>query len=438
MSRSRVPLTQLEVPDYDLGLRGKLLRADKVAKAGGSAFCTIIYGLDPEDGVADTPLSSAANGYPDAFAAVDESTRVPLSWRAGTDAVIADLVDGSGTPLEESPRVALARVITAFRSRGLEPVLGFEYECHVLHADDDVLSRGDYGAVRPLGREENAYSLSRLVESGPLFAEFVDRMDSIGVPVEACHSELGPGFFEYALAPLPALRAADAAVRSRLYFRELCAERGLHATFMAKLRIETSGAGGHVHQSVLRDGMNAFAGDSDGLSPLGRNYLGGLLDAMADSTVLFNPFLNSYKRISAGFFVAEQASWGRDDRNAACRVITGPGLEASRIEHRRPGADANPYLAAAGMLAGGLHGIEREIVPGPPVSGGSSSTAPAVPNSLESALAAFRSSTVLADKLGTRLVESYAATRQAELDSFTRWWATTVTDWEKRRYMEHL
>lgn len=435
-----VPLTQLEVPDYDLGLRGKLLRKDKLDKARKASFCTIIYGLDAVDGVADTPLSSAANGYPDAFAVPDESTRVELPWRRGTDAVIADMVDADGALLEESPRAVLRRVLAGYQELGLSPVLGFEYECYVMHADDDVFRANDYGRVRPLGRVDNAYSISRITESADLFGEFVDRMEAIGIPVEACHSELGPGFFEYALAPLDALRACDAATRSRQYFRDLCAERGLLATFMAKYRIEASGSGGHIHQSVARDGVNVFSHDGSGLSDVGMKYLGGLVSTMDELTVLFNPLLNSYKRLNAGFFVAERATWGLDNRNAACRVIQNAGASATRIEHRRPGADANPYLAAAGMLAGGLHGLREQLNPGEPLAVGAevTSTGTPLPRTLADAVESFRGSKVARLMLGDRFVECYAATRDAELAAFDAWWNSSVTEWELRRYLEHL
>ncbi len=437
---NHVPLTQLEVPDYDLGLRGKLLRSEKLASAGRAAFCTIIFGLDAADGVADTPLASAANGYPDAFAIPDESTRIELPWRTATEAVLVDLCDEEGAPLPESPRTVLAGLCAQFSDLGLQPVLGYEYECYVMHADDEVLRSGDYAKLRPAGRVENAYNLSRHTESADLLGEFIDRMDAVGIPVEAAHSELGPGFFEYALSPMDARRAADSAVRSRQYFRDLCAERGLVATFMAKLRIESSGSGGHVHQSVTREGVNQFSDGAGGLSETGRAYLGGLLASMGDYTALLNPLLNSYKRIAAGFFVAERSTWGWDNRNAACRVVHNAGPSATRIEHRRPGADANPYLVAAAMLAGGLEGIRDGIDPGAALEPGSdlSVAGEALPRSLAEATERLRGSERARRMLGDRFVDCYAATRAAEAAAFETWWSTTITDWELRRYLEHL
>lgn len=430
----RVPLVRLEVPDYDLGLRGKAVRADKLAAGGQAAMCTILYGLSVADDVTDTPLSSATNGYPDAFAHPDESTRVVVPWLTGTEAVIADMQHADGRPVAESPRTVLKRLLERYRQRGLEPMFGYEYEAYVTEADD--ASR----ALRPLGRTINAYSLLRLAESSALAEEFMGRMESIRIPVEAFHSELGPGFFEFALGPANALEAADRAARARQFFRELCAERGLRGTFMAKLHMNHSGSGGHIHQSLSKSGDNVFSDGKGQLSETGRQYLAGLLETMSDLTVLFNPFLNSYKRLDAAFFVPTRANWGFDDRRTACRTILNTTGAAARVEHRRGGADANPYLAAIGMLAGGLYGLDEALEPGPPLRPGDDATLSGgpLPTSLEEALTAFESSSVAKRYLGEELVASYAATRHGELAAFKTWWASNITDWELTRYLEHV
>ena len=432
--RAAVPTVRLEVPDYDQGLRGKLLRADKLAPGKRAALCTIVYGLSITDEVTDTPLSNARNGYPDAFAVPDENTRVDLYWRENTQAVIADMMHADGRMVDESPRSVCRQLLAGYEQLDLQPVFGYEYEVYVTHADE--LTSG----LRALGRTNNAYSLARLAEAEPLAEEFLARMESVNVPIEAFHSELGPGFFEFALAPADALTAADRAARARQYFRELCAQQGLRATFMAKLHIEHSGSGGHVHQSLCRNGANVFSGAPGQLSDLGSAYLGGLLDTMGELTVLFNPFLNSFKRISAEMFVSPRANWGYDNRNAACRAILNTGAESARVEHRRPGADANPYLVAAGMLAGGLYGLRKGLDPGPPLEPGEkpATGGGALPPDLAAAVSVFEKSPVAHDLLGTAFVESYTATRRGELDAFDRWWRGTVTDWELARYLEHL
>ncbi|WP_436701738.1 glutamine synthetase family protein [Nocardioides sp. BYT-33-1] len=419
-----VALTQLEVPDYDLGLRGKLVRTEKL-DGEGLAFCTIVHGLSLTDEVTDTPTSNAANGYPDARVRVDPDTVVELPWRTGSvTAAIGDLVDADGVPIAASARGLVGRLADRYAELGLEPVLGFEYELWI----EDAATRS------PLGRTENAYSLTRLRETEELATTFVDRMEHVGAPVEAFHAELGPGFFEFALKPQPALRAADGAARARQYFRDLCADRGLRATFMAKPYGDRSGAGGHVHSSLARDGQNVFAERPGEASPLAERYLAGLLATMGDLSALVLPFVNSYKRLDKEMFVAESATWGPDDRSTALRVLL-DSVPGARVEHRRPGADASPYLVAAALLGGGLVGIDEGLTLPPP---GPRPDAEPLPADLRTAADRLEASYHAKTVLGEDFVRGYVATRRDEAARYERWLRTTITDWELRRYGEHL
>lgn len=422
-----VAMTQLEVPDYDLGIRGKLVRRNKTRGSSALAFCTILYGLSIVDEVTDTPFSNAENGYPDATLVPDESTRVELPWRPGTDAVIADLVGSDGKPVEMSPRAALRSLGEGYAELDLEVVLGFEYELWLFHDGSDYSA----GARRPLGSTENAYSLTRVAQTHDLSAEFIDRMQSLGIEVEMFHSELGPGFFEFTLAPTSALAAADNAVRARQYLRDLCAERGLHASFMAKPFADKSGAGGHVHSSLNRGGTNVFSDGRGQLSSEGKHYLAGLLAGMPDTAAMLNPFVNSYKRIDPKMFTPAAASCGHDDRGAACRLILTDQTSA-RVEHRRPGADVSPYLAAAAILAAGLRGLRENLV----LPGQADEPLP-VPGDLASAVDAFEHSPWLAELLGKQFCTSFAATRRAEVRRYDEWLQSTITTWELTRHLEH-
>jgi glutamine synthetase len=421
-----VAMTQLEIPDYDLGLRGKLVRTSKTRGPSRMAMCTILYGLSVVDEVTDTPYSSAANGYPDALLAPDESTRVDVPWRTGTDAVIADLVDDDGLPHPLSARGSLQHLADRYAQRGLVPVLGFEYEVWLFHGE-----QSDGAARRPFGGTENAYSLTRCAEVDSLAREFIDRMDAVGITVEMFHAELGPGFFEYTLAPAPAPKAADHAARARQYLRDLCADRGLHASFMAKPFPDKSGAGGHVHSSLTRDGVNVFSDGADGLSADAQHYLAGLLTGMPDTVALLNPYVNSFKRIDPEMFTPAVASWGLDDRSTSCRVIlTDP--DSARVEHRRPGADASPYLVAAAVLAAGLHGLDERL--DLPDRGRAVCE---LPPDLSSAVTAFEDSAWLTDLLGKPFCTSFAATRRAEANGYDQWLRRTITSWELNRHLEH-
>lgn len=209
---------------------------------------------------------------------------------------------------------------------------------------------------------------------------------------------------------------------------------------MAKPYPDRSGAGGHVHSSICRDGLNVFSARPGRLSVEGEHYLAGLIDTAAECTLLFNPFVNSFKRLDREMFVAEDASWGYDDRSVTCRVIIDTVLGA-RVEHRRPGADVSPYLAAAGLLAGGLIGLEDRLPLRPSTRAGATAVPQApepLPQDLAQAIERFRTSDRLAAVLGKEFVQAFADTRIAELDRYDRWLRSQITQYELSRHLEHL
>ena len=255
-----------------------------------------------------------------------------------------------GAPYPVAPRTVLKTVAGRCAELGFEARFAAEWELCVVHQGDDAV---------PLGRTMNAYSLLRLRELRPLAQAFFERMEAVGIPIESVHTELGHGMLEFAISHAPVLEAADRAARAKAYLKELCGELGLVATFMPKWRTGAPTSGCHFHQSLWRDGDNVFWSADGGLSPVARHYLAGQLATMADVSVLFNPSVNAYRRLQPGTWTPVTASWGVDNRTAAIRAIPGSRTGA-RLEHRRAGADVNPYLAIAAMLAGGLHGIADE------------------------------------------------------------------------------
>jgi glutamine synthetase len=425
----RVPLTRVEIPDYNMGLRGKLLRTEKTVADALSTFCTILYGFSLRDDVTDNSFSSGSNGYPDAQLHYDETTRIVLPWRENNEAVIADLVDATGEPFGASPRGVLQKLLKRYAAHDLTPVLGYEFEFWIFHDDDRARTDGE---TEPLGRVTNAYSLSRIAGAADLIEEFVARMESVGIRIEAFHSELGPGLFEFTLSPEPALRAADGAARARQYMRDLCAERGLAASFMAKPFGSESGAGGHIHSSLTSNGENVFASGPGALSPIGRQYVAGLLATMPDFTALFAPYVNSYKRIDPSQYVSNRPSWGHDDRSVACRTLLG-NRSAARVEHRIAGADVSPYLSAVGLLAGGIHGIENDLDLDVVTEG----AAPTLPAALCDATARLSGSPVARELLGPMFVEAICAVQRSEVRDYENWLRENITSWERTRHLEH-
>jgi glutamine synthetase len=429
---------QLEFPDLDGGLRVKLVSAEKAFSATGSAMCTILFGLTVADDVFESPVSSSDNGFPDLVAKPDLSTMRALPWTRSTAAVICDLYDQEGELFDVAPRSVLRRVIDRCEQMGYESRVAAEWEFCVVHRDDGVMADGRHGELRALGRTMNAYSSLRMAELRPLVEDFLGRMDEVGIDVESVHTELGNGMLEVAIAHAPVLQAVDEAVRVKTYLKELCGEQDLVATFMSRWRPSAPTTGCHFHQSLWRDGSNVFAGDG-GLSALGQHYLAGQLATMRELSLMFNPTVNAYRRLQPGNFTPATASWGVDNRTAAIRLILGPS-KAVRLEHRRAGADVNPYLAVAANLAGGLYGIEHELELPPPATGDAFSdpASAKLPTSLAEALELFEASELARELLGEGFVEHYALSRRFELELWERWQADQVTEWEHRRYFERI
>ena len=437
MRAEGVRLVQVEVPELDGGLRGKLLALDK-GLSGEIGWSNIIYGLTTADDVYLSPFSSYENGFADIYGEPDPATVCRLPWRPETVAVLLDLHDADGTMTPESPRTMLRRAADKAAGMGFEPRFALEYEVFVYYLDDGAAVPSP-AALTPVSRGRNAYSLVRLPALRALFETFMQRMDEVGAPVVSMHTELGHGAIEFAIAHAPALAAADGAMRAKTYLKELCAERGMVATFMAKLDAVLPGSGGHVHQSLWRGGENAFW-EGAGLSETARQYAAGLLDHLPALTALCMPNVNSFRRRDWQHWVPENASWGDDNRSAALRLITRPAPQGARFENRLPGADSNAYLTVGGMLAAGLDGIERGLAP-PPLCAGNAALDESytrLPATLEDAVEAFAGSDFLRRAFTDRFVDHYALSRRAEIDLWRAWQKSQVSAWEFERYFETI
>lgn len=441
LPRSGIEFVQMETVDLDGVLRGKFLPVAKVGPDSQGTFCTILYQLTPVDDVWVSRHSSFDNGFPDIKVRPDPTSAVRWSWKENIGAVIYDLFSADGTPFPLAPRSVLKSAAARFAETGYEPRFGIEFEAFVLHADDGLMAQGRHHEMKPLGGMHNAYRLTDTAGARALGIDFMQRMRGIGIDVEVFHTELGYGAVEFALAPAGAVAAADNATRAKTYFRELCAERGLVATFMAKWKVGESGSGGHVHQSLWRDGENVFhdAGRAD-ISEVAMRHAAGLIRSMPDFAVIFRPNVNSYRRFDHRSWSPENASWGNDNRTAALRVIRQPSSTACRIEHRVPGADTNVYLTLAAMLAGAHLGLSKGLEP-PQRSEGNAAldrSLARLPASLPEATEIFRNSAIAKEYLGSAFVEHYAASRDVEWQHWTDWQASQVTAFELKRYFNTL
>jgi len=216
--------------------------------------------------------------------------------------------------------------------------------------------------------------------------------------------------------------------------KEIAASLGMQASFLAKTATGEEGSSGHIHLSFWRGEQNAFFArpSSNALPEALTGAIGGILEHLSGASLLLNPTINSYKRLVPGYFAPVNATWGMENRSCAVRLITSDRPERCRIECRRPGADANPYLALAALVASATDGIKRGLTPPEPIEGDASgrSDLQALPNSLDEAIRAFEADPTLREALGAEFSDYYVVTRRWELKA----WQQAVSTWERERY----
>ncbi len=258
--------------------------------------------------------------------------------------------------------------------------------------------------------------------------------DAQGVPLEGAIAEYAPGQIELTLRHGPdALRAADEAVMYKRLAKGVAPRHGCEATFMAKPFAEHAGSGLHLHVSVDdAQGRNIFAAEDPAGAPALRHAIGGLKATLADGMAIFAPNANSYRRFRANSYAPVAPTWGVNNRTVSLRVPAGP--PASRhIEHRVAGADANPYLALAALLAGVHHGLTSRLDPGPPVVGDGYAAAAAsgerLPAHWFAAVDALGALPVMRDYLGGRFVDMFVKVKQIEQDRFNEVVSPLDYDW---------
>lgn len=350
--------------------------------------------------------------------------------------MIADLVRPQDhSPIPVSPRQILRRQVERLEERGYTPFVGTELEFLVFDDDYRAAWRKGYRDLTP-GSDYNVdYALHASTRMEPLLRDIRNSMDGSGMYCEGVKGECNFGQQEIAFRYAHAVPTCDNHSIYKSGSKEIADAHGKSITFMAKFN-EREGNSCHVHSSLRNaTGDPVFADDSspDGMSKLFRHYIAGQLSAMREFTLLYAPNLNSYKRFTRGSFAPTAVAWGHDNRSCALRVVGhGHGM---RVENRVPGGDVNQYLAVAGMLASGLHGIEREIELVEPLSGNAyTSDVEQVPTTLREAADLFEASELAHEVFGDEVVEHYVHAARTEVAAFD----AAVTDWERGRGFERL
>ncbi|MBA3690377.1 MAG: glutamine synthetase [Actinobacteria bacterium] len=415
----------LGIPDVNGSIRGKALRpaAFESALRQGTVMTDLILGLDPVDTpITDFERFGIRTGAADLLVHPDPDTLHDLSWRPGWRVCLATPSWPDGSICELAPREVLRHVLEGMAGLGFEVMAAFEYEIRLWDTGGQPLSSGI------------SYSLTEIGRYGEFVSQLVPAFEGLGIELSAVHTEAGPGLLELNLGPRFGLRAADDAALVKFAVKELAASMGLRASFLAKTVSGEEGSSGHIHLSCWEGEANAFASESrtDPLPAVFGSTVAGVLDHLPAASLLLNPTVNSYKRLVPGWFAPVNATWGQENRSCAVRAICSDRADLWRLECRRPGADANPYLALAAVAASAADGIRNKTEPPPPIEGDAYARPdlPELPGSLEAALRAFDEDPVLRSGLGERFSEYYATSRAWELKA----WRETVTDWERERY----
>lgn len=436
----REGITRAKIGGFDVDgvLRGKYVSLDKLRSAlvSGFGFCDVIFGWDMNDVLYDdVRVTGWHTGYPDAHAVLDPSTLRRVPWEPGVVALLCDFRDERGELHPACPRSLLRRVIARAERLGYSAKFGAEFEFFFFQESRDSLAEKGFRDLRPLDPGMFGYSWVRAGQDADLVRDLMDGLAAFDIEIEGLHTETGPGVYEAAIRYDDALRAADKAALFKSAVKQIAHRRGLSVTFMAKWNADLPGCSGHLHQSLWKDGKNAFydARASRHMSAAMRRYVAGQVALMRELTALYSPTINSYKRYVPGVWAPIVASWAEDNRTCAVRLIDLGSPKSQRIEYRQTAADINPYVAIAACLGAGLWGIEQQLELPPEAKGDAGSEGPnRVPRTLREATELLARSKPARELFGAEFVDHYVRTRDWEVRAYER----AVTDWELKRYFE--
>lgn len=397
-------------------------------------------------------------GSPNLIVVPDPSTFRILPWEPNVAWILGDEYFVSGKGFYFSPRRLLRDQLDKLGSRSMRCIVGLEVEWYLLRLAQDHLTHDDIGGPGIKARAPRTYP----VETGYSFhcesnmdtihapiAAVARSLQELGLPLRSIEKEFGPGQIECTFAPREALEAADNLVLFRSATRQVCRRLGYLATFMARPALKGYfSSGWHLHQSLIdaKTGRNLFMPKTQGdvLSPLGMNYLGGLLRHAPAGTLLCNPTVNAYRRFRANSLAPDRIAWGTDHRGVMLRVLGGVNDPASRIENRVGEPSANPYLYIASQLIAGLNGVENNFDPGLPDTDPYATQHTMLPRSLSDALQLFEKDPLFSEEFGQTFVDYYTRLKRTELQRFETYVkehkidpnSEETTDWEQNEYFD--
>ena len=428
-------------PDMQGRLMGKRFHGRNFVESGHQETHGCDYLLADDIDMEPVPGYKAASwqrGYGDFVLKPDLATLRRIPWLEGTALVVCDVLDHhTHEPLPHAPRNILKRQIERLSERGMMAYFASELEFFLFDETYETAHQKDYKGLKTTGHYIEDYHILQTTKEESVMRAIRNGLEGAGIPVECSKGEWGPGQEEINVRYGEALEMADRHVVIKNGCKEIAWGLGKALTFMAKWDYGLAGNSSHVHQSLWsKDGKKALFHDpkaEHGMSGLMRHYMAGLLAHAGEITYFLAPYINSYKRFQAGTFAPTRAIWSFDNRTAGYRLC-GADSKAVRIECRVGGADLNPYLAFAALIAAGLDGIDRKLDLEPAFSGDAytGKRLREIPKTLRDATELLDKSKLLRGALGDQVVDHYVHTARWEQFEYDR----RVTDWELKRGFE--
>lgn len=426
-------------PDMQGRLIGKRFQAEFFLDGAIDETHGCDYLLANDIDMEPVPGYEAANwgkGYGDFVMKPDLATLMKAAWLEGTAIILADLVDHHHhEPIPHSPRAILKAQLKRLEKLGLTANFASELEFYLF--DESFRSAWDkgYRNLTTAGYYIQDYHIFQTTKEEGVLRAMRRQLQASGIPVENSKGEWGPGQEELNVRYADALTMADRHVVMKNAMKEIAHAHGKAITFMAKWDFGLAGSSSHIHMSLAKGGKNAFidAKDKLGMSELMKHFMQGLLTYAGDITYFLAPFINSYKRFQAGTFAPTKAIWSSDNRTAGFRLC-GENTKGVRVECRIGGADLNPYLAYAALIAAGLKGVEDKLPLEPAFTGDAyvGERLREVHKTLRDAVAAMQNSSMLREAFGEPVIGHYVHTGNWEQFEYDR----RVTDWELKRGFE--
>jgi glutamine synthetase len=439
IARKEIDTIVMAFPDSFGRLMGKRLTAhyflSHALKSGTHAcnyLLTLNMEMDPLDGFV---LANWEKGFGDFEMRPDYSSLRLLPWQPGAAMVICDLHHHGGKRVEEAPRSVLKRQLELLGEKGLTCKIASELEFFLFNNTYPEAFAANYRGLTPASDYRIDYHTLQPARDEAMFRAMRNHMDAADVPVESSKGEWGRGQHEVNFVYAEPLPMADRHTVFKQGAKEIAQQNGKAITFMPKISANEVGSSCHIHQSIWQGGKSLFwdAKKHCG-SKFFRQFLGGLMKYSPELSYFYAPTINAYKRYQPASWAPTKMAWAYDNRTVGFRVVgDGPSF---RLENRMPGADANPYLAFAAMIAAGMAGVKENLDCGELYQGNAYTDPklPSLPRTLRDSAKFLNDSKTAREVFGDAVVEFYVHTARCEVQAFD----DAVTDWERVRYFERI